>query len=102
MFGLGVDGTVLEWFTTYLKDRIFRVCVNDALPDECPMKTGVPQRNIIGPILFLIYAIEFHCVLKSLGVFYHCYAGDTQKYFAFVSITEAENKLGVIFNKVDQ
>ena len=102
LFALGIDGIVLEWFRTYLKNRIFRVCVNDTLSDECLMKTGVPQGSILGPILFLIYTIELHYVLESLGVFYHCYADDTQIYFTFEGITEAENKLGVIFNKVDQ
>ena len=78
------------------------MCVNDTLSDECLMKTGVLQGSILGPILFLIYTIELHYVLESLGVSYHCYADDTQIYFTFESITEAENKLGVIFNKVDE
>ena len=102
LFALGIDGIVLEWLRTYLKDRIFRVCVNDTLSDECLMKTGVPQGSILGPILFLIYTIELHYVLESLGVFYYCYADDTQIYFTFESISEAENKLGAIFNKVDE
>ena len=52
--------------------------------------------------LFFIYTIELHYILESLGVSYHCYADDTQIYFTFESISEAENKLGVIVNKVDE
>ena len=66
------------------------------------MKTGAPQGSLLGPILFLIYKIELHYVLESLGVFYHCNADDTHIYFTFEGITEAENKLCVISNKVDQ
>ena len=81
---------------------MFRVCVNDTLSDECLIKTRVPQGTILGPILFIFYTIELHYVIECLGVFYYCYADDTQIYFTFESINEAENKLGVIFNKVDQ
>ena len=77
LFALGNDGLVLEWFRTYLKNRIFRVRVNDILSDKCLMKTGVPQGRILGPILILISTIELHYVLESLGVLYHCYADDT-------------------------
>ena len=77
LFALGIDGIVLEWFRTYLKNRKFRVCVNETLSDKCLMKTGVPQGSILSPILFLIYTIELHYVFESLGVSYHCYAHDT-------------------------
>ena len=93
---------MLEWFRTYLKNRIFRGCVKNTLFGECLMKTGVPQGRIMGPIFFLFHTIELHYVLVSLGVSYHCYAGDAQIYLPFESISEAENKLGVIVNKVDE
>ena len=69
--------------------------------DECLMKTGYPQGIILGPISFLVYKVEFHCVLEGLEVSYHCYADDIQIYLTFEGITEAEIKLGVIFNKID-
>ena len=83
LFALGIDGIFLEWFRTYLKDRIFRVWVNDTFSDECLMKTGVYQGSILGLILSLFYTIEFHYILESLGTFYHCYADDTQIHFTF-------------------
>ena len=57
---------------------------------------------MLDPILFVIYKIELHYVLESLVVFYHCYADDTQIYLTFESMSEAENKLGVIFINVDE
>ena len=63
LFALGIDGLVLEWFRTYLKNRIFRVCVNDTLSDV------VPQGRILDPILFLIYTNKIYFVLESSVVF---------------------------------
>ena len=54
------------------------------------------------PILFFIYTVELHYVIESLRVFYHCYADDTQIYLNFEGNTEAENKLGLILDKIDQ
>ena len=92
----------MEWFRTYVKNRRFRVCVNDKLSDDFLMKTGVPQWRILGPILIIIITVELHSVLGSLGVFYHCYADETQIHFTHEGITEAENILGVIFNKIEE
>ena len=52
LFALEIDGVVLEWFRTYLKNRKFMVCVNDTLSDECLMKTGVPQGGYKVPSYF--------------------------------------------------
>ena len=102
LIALGIDGNVLDWFRTYPKNRKFRVCVNDTMFYVCLMETGVPQGSLLSLILFLSSTNEFHCVLESLGDIYHCYADDTQSYYTFKGTTEAENKLSVIFNKVDQ
>ena len=91
LFALGIDDIVLEWFGTYVRNMKFRVCVNYTLSDECLMKSGVPQGRIPGLLLFVIYTVELHYILESLGVFHHFYADDTLIYFTFEGITEAEN-----------
>ena len=62
------------------------------------MKSKAPEGSILRLILFPIYTFEFHYVLESLGVFSYCYADGTKIYFTLETITEAVNKLGVIFN----
>lgn len=53
---LGIQGTSLNWFINYLKDRTQYVMVNGTY-SEFPrtLNTGVAQGSIIGPILFLVY-----------------------------------------------
>ena len=46
-----ISGLVLQWFRSYLADRHFSVCVRIETSDKCPLKYGVPQGSVLGPLL---------------------------------------------------
>ena len=48
-----------NWFESYLKDRRQLCYVNGVLSDEEYITYGVPQRWILGPLLFLIHVNDF-------------------------------------------
>ena len=50
---LGLSGSLLNWFTSYLDNRYQRVAVEGSLSDILRVKAGVPQGSILGPLLFL-------------------------------------------------
>ena len=47
----GVRGVALEWFRNYLSNRKQYVSINGTNSGLLPIKCGVPQDNLLGPLL---------------------------------------------------
>lgn len=52
---IGVSGSLLRWFTSYLSDRRQQVVVDGSTSASSLVRSGVPQGSILGPLLFSIY-----------------------------------------------
>ena len=46
---------VLALFNSYMTNRTQQVQIGNALSNKCPVKYGVPQCLILGPLLFILY-----------------------------------------------
>lgn len=51
----GIRGLPLNWFSSYLSERVQRVSIAGTLGNLGKVECGVPQGSVLGPILFLIY-----------------------------------------------
>ncbi|XP_029958222.1 uncharacterized protein LOC115396479, partial [Salarias fasciatus] len=79
---VGLSGTVLNWFSSYLTDRCFYVSLDTCSSGTHEIRCGVPQGSILGPILFNLYMLPLGDVIRRHGISFHSYADDTQLYIA--------------------
>ena len=94
----GIKGKILNWITAFLTDRRPRIVVNESFLDWAPLVSGVPQRSVRGPILFLIYINSMTDGITSPMLLY----ADDAKIFRSITDETQEEKLHLDLNEISK
>ena len=76
----GIRGKANDWIKSYLSNREQFVNLNDFTSSKNPIKCGVPQGSILGPLLFIIYINDMKKAIKDCII--NQFADDTNLLYA--------------------
>ncbi len=68
---VGISGSAVAWFKSYLYDRHQFVAVNKEVSYRSQMQYGVPQGSVLKPLLYTLYMLPLGNIIRKHGVSFH-------------------------------
>ena len=69
---------------SYLQNRTFSVIIEEQRSQQKPLKYGVPQGSILGPLFYLLYTKGIEEIVKKYDIKAHIYADDCSIYLSYI------------------
>ena len=65
LHAIGITGKAFAWFTSYLQNRSQTITISGKQFRSRQLECGVPQRSVLGPILFNVYTAALGLLLRQ-------------------------------------
>ena len=83
----GIEADFLNWRTDYLNGRQQQVITRGCTSTLKPIKAGIPQGSVLGPVLFIIYVND---IADSLLSFTRLFADDSSLFYSASSLEDIQ------------
>ena len=90
---LQVPNYIIKYVKDFMKDRKFKVKINDFCGDYCPIKCGLAQGSAISPLLFLVYINDIPIANKKSICYSSLFADDLATFFIFKKSSKMINNM---------
>ena len=94
------NSSVIPFFQSYLSDRSQYVCANGKLSAVGTIQSGVPQRSVLGPLLFCIFINDLPLHIQDKKVRTSLFADDSSLDTSGKTVNEIEVTLQKSLNDV--
>jgi hypothetical protein len=94
----GICGKALDWFKSYFSNRFQFVQYNGVCSQKMIIQCGVPQRSILGPLLFLLNIND----ICNVSTIFHMilFADDTNVFHSHQNLPDLINQVNYELNKL--
>ena len=95
-----LEGSPMNGLRVTINDKAKKIKVNGSISEKIEITYGVPQRSILGPLLFLVYINDLHeAVMHSL---IHHFANDTNILYCSKSLKKINKHINHDLSQISQ
>ena len=99
-----ISDRALSWIRSYLDNRSQTVLFNGKTSSRFNVPHDVPQRSVLGPVLFVLYTADIGIITPRHDLLSHFYADDSQLYVSCRqnSIQATTSRLNSCLSGIDE